>query len=66
MTVNAASLAGDKHIAIWPTHGWWQDHANRSDAQTNYALVVTIDAGDADIDLYSLVSTRIPVSVEVN
>jgi hypothetical protein len=65
LRTDAASLAGDKHIAIWPTKGWWADHARtRGDARIAYSLVVTIDAGEADIDLYNLISTRIEIPVD--
>lgn len=66
VTTDAASLAGDKHLAIWPTRGWWADHAaTRGDAEVAYALVVTIDAGRADIDLYGLIQARLEVDIEI-
>lgn len=41
LRTDAASLAGDKHIAIWPTKGWWADHVHtRGDARIAYSLVV--------------------------
>lgn len=65
--VDAAALAGDKLIAVWPTHGWWADHlAQRRDAEIQYALAITLDAGDADVDLYGLVKARVDVSVDAS
>ena len=62
LVTDAASLAGEKLIAVWPTRGWWSDHpTTRMDAKIGYSLVVTIDAGDAEIDLYALMS--IPVDL---
>lgn len=67
LRTDAASLAGEKYIAVWPTRGWWADHPNtRGEAEIAYALVVTIDAGDADVDLYTLISTRVAVAVEAS
>lgn len=67
LRTDAASLAGDKHIAIWPTKGWWADHLRtRGEASITYSLVVTIDAGHSDIDLYTLISTRIEIPVEAS
>lgn len=63
--IDAAALAGDKHIAVWPIRGWWADQPQRrSDSEIAYSLVVTIDAGDADIDLYALISVMLQVEVE--
>lgn len=60
-------MAGDKHIALWPTKGWWADHVRtRADARIAYSLVVTIDAGEADIDLYTLISTAIEIPVDAS
>ena len=67
MCVEAASLAGEKLIAVWPTQGWWADHLKtRSDSRISYALVVTIDAGEADIELYELIASRIAVLVDAS
>lgn len=65
LRTDAASLAGDKHIAVWPIRGWWADHPKtRAASAISYSLVVTIDAGDADIDLHALIEARIAVSVD--
>jgi hypothetical protein len=65
MRTDAASLAGEKLIAVWPTRGWWADHERtHGKSRVSYSLVVTIDSGDADVDLYSLIEARIPVSVD--
>lgn len=62
---DAASLAGDKLIAVWPVSGWWADHPDsRGEAEISYSIVITIDAGSADIDLYNLISSRIKITVD--
>jgi hypothetical protein len=67
LRTDAASLAGDKHIAVWPIRGWWADHPKtRADSAVTYSLVVTIDAGDAEIDLHALIEARIAISVDAS
>ncbi len=67
MRIDAASLSGDKLIAVWPTQGWWADHPKtHADSRISYSLVATIDAGDADIDLYELIASCIAVQVDAS
>lgn len=61
----AALLAGDRQIAVFPALGWWDGREQRKEAAVPYSLVVTIDAGDADIDLYSEISAAIALPVEL-
>jgi hypothetical protein len=64
LEIEAAALAGDLLVGVFPAGGWWKDHLkDRAGRDVPYAIVITIDAGDADIDLYSLVSARLPVDV---
>lgn len=60
---SAANLAGDRLIAVFPTLGWWEDRNERLEAELEYSLVVTVDAGDAEIDLYNLVENAISVLI---
>lgn len=67
LTRDAASLAGDYLIAVFPSGGWWRDRPrDRAGRSMPYTLVATIDAGDADIDLYSLIAARLPVELPVD
>jgi hypothetical protein len=61
--VSAASLAGDRTVAIFPALGWWEGRNERADSGVQYALTVTIDAGEANVDLYALIEARIMVDV---
>lgn len=61
--LSAAALAGDRLVAVWPIHGWWKDRAERAEAEVRYSLLVTIDVGDVDVDLYALIATQVPISV---
>jgi Subtilase family len=64
-TTTAASLAGGKMIAVFPVLGWWEGRRVRIGESMRYGLVVTIDAGDADIDLYAEIEAAIPVEIDV-
>jgi hypothetical protein len=65
MRTDAASLSGQKLIAIWPTQGWWADHPKtHAESRISYSLVATIDAGAADVDLYALVASQLAVQVD--
>lgn len=59
----AAALAGERVLAVFPALGWWEARRDRDEAAVPYGLVVTIDAGDAAIDLYALIEARIAVEV---
>ncbi|MGN6820466.1 MAG: S8 family peptidase [Sphingomonas sp.] len=62
---NAADLADRTAIAIFPVGGWWKSCRDRSrnDGTMRYALVVTIDAGDVEQDLW--VESAIAAGIEV-
>jgi hypothetical protein len=64
--VSAAELAGDKMIAIFPTLGWWDERPERVGAAIQYGLVVSIDAGDAPVDLYASIEAQLNVEIEID
>jgi hypothetical protein len=52
---------------VFPVGGWWRDHLRRRAGRgMKYSVVVTVDAGQADIDLYSLIQVRLPIDVPVD
>ena len=63
----AADLASKGGIAVYPVAGWWQYRRvwDQSDNGVDYALVVSIEAPDVDIDLWTPVSQRIQATVEI-
>ena len=63
-TASAISLAGERLIAVYPTLGWWESRNERKSAIVPYSLVVTVDAGDAEVDLYTLIENLLPVVIE--
>lgn len=62
---NAANLADRTSIAVFPVGGWWKSvrDQSRNNGIVRYALVVTIDAGDVEQDLW--VEAAIAAGVEV-
>lgn len=61
----AADLASRGNIAVYPTQGWWKTrHAlKRYDQSARYALVISINAPESDIDLYTAVANQIGIRV---
>lgn len=62
---NAADLADRGGIAIFPVGGWWKSSKDRSrnNGKMRYSLIVTIDAGDVEQDLW--IETAIAAGIEV-
>ena len=63
----AADLASRDSIAVYPTSGWWKTRPalERYDLPAPYALVVSIRAPEANVDLYAEVANRVDALVEV-
>ncbi|MEU8006348.1 S8 family peptidase [Catellatospora sp. NPDC049111] len=69
-TVSATSLAGSRLLAVYPVSGWWEDATTNHGRELPYSAVVSIDLGDIDLDVHSLVtqslvSVRQEVTVDV-
>jgi hypothetical protein len=65
--VTAEELRGSRAVAVWPVGGWWRGRQDREDAAVAYSLIVTLDAGEADVDVYTSIlnELRIEPPVEV-
>ena len=63
----AADLASRDRIAIYPASGWWKTRPalERYDLPAPYALVVSIKAPEADVDLYAEVASQVNALVAV-
>ncbi len=65
---NAADLASRGNIGVYPSIGWWRTRPalERYNQVARYALVVSINAQETDIDLYSEVASQlgVPIAVE--
>lgn len=64
---SAAELASRGVLAVYPALGWWKTRPRleRYDRAARYALVVSIRAPKADVDLYSEVENQITATVEL-
>ena len=65
---SAADLASRGSIGIFPALGWWRTRPalGRYDQAARYALVVSINTQETDVDLYSAVANQmvVPISAE--
>jgi len=64
---SAADLASRGVIGIYPALGWWKTRTalERFNKATRYSLVVSIDARQLDVDLYTPVANQIGIPVEI-
>jgi hypothetical protein len=64
----AIELLGRDTLCIKPVNGWWRNRASPKicNRRTRYALILTLKARNADLDIYTPVRTfiELPVSVE--
>lgn len=62
---SAADLASRNRIAVYPVGGWWKNrkNLNRFNSTVRYSLIVTIDAPESDIDIYTPVFNQIAVEI---
>lgn len=66
-TGNAVELAASNLVAVHPAVGWWRErhHLGRWNRQTRYALIVSIQMPDQEIDIYTPVAVQIGVRIPV-
>ena len=64
---SAAELASRGAIAVYPALGWWKTRPTleRYDQRVRYSLVISINAPDVDVDLYTPIANQIGVPVVV-
>ena len=59
----AFDLSRRNKIAVYPVGGWWRTRKqlNRFNDSVRYSLIVTIDAPNVDVDLYSPVLNLVEI-----
>lgn len=64
--VAASQIAGPRLLAVYPVTGWWEDSTATWERKLPYSVIVSVDLGDVDVDLYSLAAIALqPISVDV-
>lgn len=63
----AAELATCNLIAVFPIIGWWRErkHLGKVENTARYALVVSLETPEQDIQLYTTVKNMIEVPIEI-
>jgi hypothetical protein len=66
-TGTAAELSRRDAIAVYPVGGWWKEKPTlaRFDRRARYALLVSIRAIAAAVDIYTPIETAIPIPVRI-
>ncbi|MGN9805596.1 S8 family serine peptidase [Micromonospora sp. L32] len=64
---DAADLAGRGALAIFPVSGWWKENPSRdrSDSGARYALVVSIETPEQNVDIWTPVAQQIGVPIAI-
>ncbi|MGH2880917.1 MAG: S8 family peptidase [Solirubrobacteraceae bacterium] len=62
----AEELRGSRAVAVWPIGGWWRERVDRENTVVPYSLIVTLDAGEADIDVYTSIVNEIQLQARVD
>lgn len=65
---SGAELSRRDAIAVHPVGGWWKEkpQLGRCDRTVRYALIVSLRAPTADVDIYTPIATRIAAEVEIS
>lgn len=63
----AADLASRGVIGVYPALGWWKTRPalERYNKLARYALIVSIDARELDVDLYTPIANQVGIPIEV-
>ncbi|GAB3112546.1 S8 family peptidase [Aestuariicella hydrocarbonica] len=65
---SAIDLLGRNYIAVYPVAGWWKyktSAGSHEDIPVRYSMIVSLDAGEQDCDLYSSIQQQLELSLEV-
>lgn len=63
----AAELAAQTTIAIMPEGGWWKyrKHLNRGNQQSRYALIITLETDNQELDVYTQINNQILIPTQI-
>ncbi|MFG3169761.1 S8 family peptidase [Streptomyces sp. NPDC048200] len=65
---DAAELAQRGALAVYPVSGWWKENPKRdgSEAGARYSMVVSIEAPEQDVDIWTPVAQQISIPISVS
>jgi hypothetical protein len=63
----AVDLVG-RQIAIFPVSGWWKlrKHLKRFNSTLRYSVIITIEAENKELDIYTPIETMVSIPVPVS
>lgn len=64
---SAAELATSNLVAVYPTTGWWRErqHLRRWNSRSRYALIVSIETQEQEVDIYTPVAVQLGVAIPI-
>lgn len=64
---SAAELATSNLVAVYPTTGWWRErqHLRRWNSRCRYALIVSIETQEQEVDIYTPVAVQLGVAIPI-
>ena len=67
MNGTGSELAHCHNIAVYPVGGWWKNNTrkDRRDLAIRYALITSLRTETENIDLYTPITTQLPIPVAV-
>ena len=65
--VPAVDLCDANYIAVYPVIGWWRErsHLGKTNKKMKYALIVSIETPETEVDLYTPIVTQIEQEVSI-
>lgn len=60
----AVNLCDANYLAVYPVVGWWRErkHLGKSNNKVRYALIVSIETPEIDVDLYTAIVNAIKIN----
>ena len=60
----AVNLCDTNYIAVYPVVGWWRErsHLGKSNKKVRYALIVSIETPEVEVDLYTAIISQIKIT----
>lgn len=63
----AAELADQSTLVVIPEGGWWKyrKHLNRGNQKARYSLIITLEAEDQELDIYTKIANKVAATTEI-